>query len=152
MGHRAYVPHIVRKGALHLGCALDFAYPHWGPDAFSYDLTTVGSQESGRLFALPSVLFSYESRRKRLTAVLFSKKFSRLLLGKSEGQFLNCWAVRRLDSCSCRGTVGSCGVLCYHTALYLPVMFYKLGGGYESLLASDFGKFNGVFCDCYAGI
>ena len=57
MGHRAYVPHIVRKGALHLGCALDFAYPHWGPDAFSYDLTTVGSQESGRLFALPSLIY-----------------------------------------------------------------------------------------------
>ncbi len=57
MGHRAYVPHIVRKGALHRGCASDFAYPHWGPDAFSYDLTTVGSQESGKLFALPSRLY-----------------------------------------------------------------------------------------------
>ena len=74
MGHRAYIPHIVRKGALHLGCASDLAYPHWGPDAFSYDLTTVGSQESGRLFALSSVLFSYGSRMKSLTAVLFFEK------------------------------------------------------------------------------
>ena len=37
---------------------LRLEYLAWSPDAFGYDLTTVGSQEAERLFALPSVLFS----------------------------------------------------------------------------------------------
>jgi len=32
-------------------------YLAWSPDAFGYDLTTVGSQEAEKLFALPSILF-----------------------------------------------------------------------------------------------
>ena len=64
---------------------LGLGYPNQGPDAFGYDPTTVDSQESGRLFALPSVLFSYGSRRKSPTVVLFSKNDSRLLLGKLGG-------------------------------------------------------------------
>jgi hypothetical protein len=64
---------------------LGLGYPNQGPDAFGYDLTTVGSQESRRLFALPSVLFSYGSRRNSLTVVIVSKKDSRLLLGKLGG-------------------------------------------------------------------
>lgn len=67
---------------------LGLGYPNQGPDAFGYDLTTVGSQESGRLFAFPSVLFSYGSRLKSLTVVLFSKKDSRLLFGKLVGSIL----------------------------------------------------------------
>jgi hypothetical protein len=61
---------------------LGLGYPNQGPDAFSYDLTTVGSQESGRLFAFPSVLFSYGSRLKSLTNELFTKNVS-LVLGIS---------------------------------------------------------------------
>ena len=34
-------------------------YLTWSPDAFGYDLTTVGNQEAERLFALPSVLFRH---------------------------------------------------------------------------------------------
>jgi len=36
---------------------LRLGYLTWSPDAFFYDLTTVGNQEAERLFALPSILF-----------------------------------------------------------------------------------------------
>jgi len=36
---------------------LRLGYLTWSPDAFFYDLTTVGNQGAERLFALPSILF-----------------------------------------------------------------------------------------------
>jgi len=44
---------------------LRLGYLAWSPDAFFYDLTTVGNQEAERLFALPSVLFSNFGSVKR---------------------------------------------------------------------------------------
>jgi len=44
---------------------LRLGYLAWSPDAFFYDLTTVGNQEAERLFALPSVLFSNFGSPKR---------------------------------------------------------------------------------------
>ena len=41
---------------------LRLRYLTWSPDAFGYDLTTVGNQEAERLFALPSVLFRHFGR------------------------------------------------------------------------------------------
>jgi len=48
---------------------LRLGYLTWSPDAFGYDLTTVGNQEAERLFALPSVLF----RQFDSAALLFTE-------------------------------------------------------------------------------
>jgi len=44
---------------------LRLEYLAWSPDAFGYDLTTVGNQEAEKLFALPSILFSNFRNPKR---------------------------------------------------------------------------------------
>ena len=57
MGHRAYSPHIVRKGVLHLGCARALGISLGVLTLSATISTTVGNQEAVGLFALPSALY-----------------------------------------------------------------------------------------------
>ena len=57
MGHRADIPHIVRKGVLHLGCARALGISLGVLTLSATISTTVGNQEAVGLFALPSILF-----------------------------------------------------------------------------------------------
>ena len=57
MGHRAYIPHIVRKGVLHLGCARALGISLGVLTLSATISTTVGNQEAVGLFALPSSLY-----------------------------------------------------------------------------------------------
>ena len=57
MGHRAYIPHIIRKGVLHLGCARALGISLGVLTLSATISTTVGNQEAEGLFALPSGLY-----------------------------------------------------------------------------------------------
>ena len=57
MGHRADIPHIVRKGVLHLGCARALGISLGVLTLSATISTTVGNQEAEGLFALPSSLY-----------------------------------------------------------------------------------------------
>ena len=57
MGHRAYIPHIIRKGVLHLGCARALGISLGVLTLSATISTTVGNQEAEGLFALPSSLY-----------------------------------------------------------------------------------------------
>ena len=57
MGHRADIPHIVRKGVLHLGCARALGISLGVLTLSATISTTVGNQEAVGLFALPSALY-----------------------------------------------------------------------------------------------
>ena len=63
---------------------LRLGYLAWSPDAFGYYLTTVGSQEAERLFALPSVLFRhFEGVTDPKPIVIFNRFWSCVSVGKS---------------------------------------------------------------------
>ena len=57
MGHRADIPHIIRKGVLHLGCARALGISLGVLTLSATISTTVGNQEAVGLFALPSSLY-----------------------------------------------------------------------------------------------
>ncbi len=64
---------------------LRLGYLAWSPDAFGYDLTTVGNQEAERLFALPSVLFRhFEGVTDPKPIVIFNRIWSCVSGGKRD--------------------------------------------------------------------